>query len=77
MRPETRAWAQAAFNQRRDAQGIAYTSRRDDAGRCIMLFEPRFRVRPIINVLADEVMELPPRRAEFLALVRALKLHEI
>jgi hypothetical protein len=75
--PETRAWAQAAFRQRQNAQGIAYTSRRDDAGRCIMLFEQRFRAKSIIKVRADEAMDLPPRRAEFRALVRALKLHEI
>jgi hypothetical protein len=75
--PETRAWAQAAFTQNRHAQGIAYTSRRDDGGRCIMLFEQRFRAKPIIKVLAEEAMDAPPRRAQFRALVRVLKLHEI
>jgi hypothetical protein len=75
--PETRAWAQAAFNQRRRAQGVAYTSRRDDAARCVMLFEQRFRTKPIIKVLADEPMDVAPRRVEFRALVRSLKLHEI
>lgn len=74
--PETRAWAQAAFDQRRRAQGVIYSSRRDDAARCVMLFEQRLRVKSI-KVLADEAMDIAPRRAEFRVLVRALKLQEI
>jgi hypothetical protein len=75
--PETRAWAQAAFDQRLKAQGIAYTSRRDDAGRCLMLFGKRLRTRASLRVLVDEATDIVPRRVEFLALVRMLKLHQI
>jgi hypothetical protein len=74
---ETRAWAQAALDQRAGAQAIVYGSRRDDAARCIVLFQQRFRAANIVRVLADEPMDLPSRRAEFRALVRALKLDEI
>ena len=38
---QTRAWAQAAFLQTPAAQAIAYGSRRNDAGRCLMLFKQR------------------------------------
>ena len=36
--PETRAWAEAAYLQRPDAQAISYGSKRNDSGRCLMLF---------------------------------------
>lgn len=74
--PETRAWARAAYLQCPDAQAIAYGSRRDDAGRCLMLFGQRLPSPPL-RIIREECLALPPRRAEVLALVRSLKLHEI
>lgn len=74
--PETRAWAQGAFLQRPAAQAIAYTSRRDDFARCLMLFEQRLPDPPL-RVVADERLSLGPRRAEIMALVRSLRLREI
>lgn len=74
--PETRAWAQAAFDQCPAAQAIAYTARRDDAARCVMLFGQRLAASPL-TVLADEPLALGVRRAEVLALVRSLRLHEV
>ena len=74
--PETRAWAQAAFLQRADAQAIAYGSRRNDAVRCLMLFKQRI-AGPPFEILKEEPLAVDPRRAEVLALVRRLKLNEI
>lgn len=74
--PETRAWAQAAFLQCADAQAIAYGSRRNDAGRCLMLFKQRL-AEPPFQILGEEPLAIDPRRAEVLALVRRLKLNEV
>jgi RES domain len=74
--PETRAWAQAAYLQRPQAQALSYGSRRNDAGRCLMLFKQRLP-EPPFEVLGVESMAIGPRRKEVLALVRSLKLHEV
>jgi hypothetical protein len=74
--PLTRAWAQAAFDQRPDAQALSYTSRRDDAGRCLLLCRQRLPTPPF-RVVADEPLALAPRRQEVLALVRSLGLFEV
>lgn len=74
--PETRAWAQAAFDQCPTAQAIAYGSRRHDAGRCLMLFGQRLPAPPF-TVVSDEPLSHGPRRSEVLALIRGLGLHEI
>jgi len=74
--PETRAWAQAAFLQRPAAQAIAYTSRRDDSARCLMLFEQRLPDPPL-HVVPEERLSIGPRRSEVMALVRSLRLREI
>jgi hypothetical protein len=74
--PETRAWAQAAYLQRPGAQAISYGSRRNDAGRCLMLFKQRMPDPPF-QVLAVEPLAIGARRVETLALVRSLKLHEV
>ena len=74
--PETRAWAQAAYLQRPSAQAISYGSRRNDAGRCLMLFKQRMPDPPF-QVLKVEPLAIGPRRREVLALVRSLKLHEV
>lgn len=74
--PATRAWAQAAFDQCPAAQAISWTARRDDTARCVVLFGQRLAT-PALTVLADEPLALPPRRAEVLALVRSLRLHEV
>ena len=70
--PETRAWAQAGYLQRPSAQAISYGSRRNDAGRCLMLFEQRMPDPPF-QVLKVESLAVEPRRREVLALVRSLK----
>jgi RES domain len=74
--PETRAWAQAAYNQCPDAQGIGYTSKKGDEGRCIMLFKQRLPTPPF-TVTHVATLNQNPFRAEVLDLVRALKLHEV
>ena len=74
--PQTRAWAQAAYMQRPDAQAIAYGSRRDDSGRCLMLFRHRMPDPPL-TILSDEPLALFPRRQQVLALIRRLNIHEI
>ena len=74
--PETRAWAQAAYLQMPDAQAIGYGSKRDDSGRCLMLFRQRMPDPPF-EVLGVEPLAIGARRAEVLALVRSLKLHEV
>ena len=74
--PRTRAWAQAAFDQRPAAHGIAYGSRRNDSGRCLMLFGQRLPAG-CLELVADEPLASGGRRAELLALVRSLGIHEV
>ena len=74
--PETRAWSQAAYQQRPYAQAISYGSKRNDSGRCLMLFKQRMP-HPPLQVLGVEPLAIGPRRVEILALVRSLKLHEV
>lgn len=74
--PQTRPWSQAAHRQCADAQAIGYGSRRDDAARCLMLFRDRLPDPPL-EVLSVESLASGPRRTQLLALVRALKLHEV
>lgn len=74
--PATRQWAQAAFLQCPEAQAIGYGSRRDDAGRCLMLFGQRLPSPPF-EVLKVEPLAVGARRTEVLRLVRSLKLHEV
>jgi hypothetical protein len=73
---ETRAWAQAAFDQRPQAHGIAYGSRRHDAARCLLLFGQRLPTA-CLAVVADEPLASGPRRQQFLELVRSLDIHEV
>ena len=73
---ETRLWAQAAYLQRPEAQAIAYGSRRDDAGRCLILFKQRLPDPPF-TLTNNEHLALPPRRKEVLDLVRRLRISEI
>lgn len=72
----TRRWSQAAYLQRPIAQAIGYGSRRNDAGRCLMLFKQRMPDPPF-EVLKEEPLVIGARRAEMLKLVRTLKLHEV
>lgn len=72
----TRRWAQAAYLQCPKAQALGYGSRRDDAARCLMLFRQRLPDPPF-EVLQVEPLAIGTRRAELLALVRSLRLHEI
>lgn len=74
--PQTQRWSQAAYLQRGDVQAVGYGSRRDDAARCLMLFKQRLPDPPF-EVLQEQPLAVGPRRAEVLALVRSLKLHEV
>jgi hypothetical protein len=74
--PQTRRWSQAAYLQRPEAQAIGYGSRRDDSARCLMLFKQRLPDPPF-EILHEEPLAVGARRAEVLALVRSLALHEI
>lgn len=72
----TRSWSQAAYLQRSAAQAVGYGSKRDDSARCLMLCKQRLPDPPI-EILGEEPLAVGPRRAELLALVRSLKLHEV
>ena len=74
--PQTRAWSQAAYLQCTGAQAIGYGSRRNDSGRCLMLFKQRLPNPPFV-VLGEQSLANPPLRAEVLALVRSLGIHEV
>lgn len=74
--PQTRRWSQAAYLQRGEAQAVGYGSKRDDSARCLMLFKQRLPDPPF-EVIQEEPMAVGTRRAEVLALVRSLKLHEV
>lgn len=74
--PQTRQWAQAAFLQCGSAQAIGYGSRREDSARCVMLFKQRLP-DPAFEVVGVESLAVGPRRAQLLALVRSLRLHEV
>ena len=73
---QTRRWAQAAFDQRPDAQGIAYGSRRHDAGRCIMLFEQRLSSYPDrpFRVVEHASLAEHPLRSRIIKLAASLKI---
>jgi hypothetical protein len=75
--PETRAWAQAAFDQHPSAQGIVWCSKRDDSARCLMLFQQRFRGSPIRRVLHETPLASPPQREQFVDLALRLGIHLI
>jgi len=74
--PRTRRWAQAAYLQCSQAQALGYGSRRDDSARCLMLFRQRLPDPPF-EIIEQESMAVAARRTEVLALVRALRLHEV
>ncbi len=74
--PETRAWSEAAYLQRPGAQAVGYGSRRNDSGRCLMLFRQRLPDPPF-TVLEEQGLANPPLRAEVLALVRSLGIREV
>jgi len=73
---QTRAWSQAAYVQRTSAQAVGYGSRRNDSGRCLMLFKQRLPDPPFA-VLEEQRLASPPLRAEVLALVRSLGVREV
>ena len=74
--PQTRAWSQAAYLQCTGAQAIGYGSRRNDSGRCLMLFKQRLPDPPF-TVIEEQSLAAPPLRAELLALVRSLRVREV
>ena len=74
--PETRAWSQAAHLQRPASQAIGYGSRRNDSGRCLMLFKQRLS-NPPFTVLEERCLANPPLRKEVLELVRSLGIREV
>jgi hypothetical protein len=73
MYPQTRQWAQAAHEQCPAAEGIAYGSRRNDAGRCVMLFGQRLS-SPGLYVLGDDSLAVDPLRSRVLQLADSLKI---
>lgn len=73
---QTRSWSQAAYLQQPLAKAVGYGSRRDDAARCLMLFKQRLP-EPPFAISLEEPLAVGPRRAEVLALVRSLGLHEV
>jgi len=74
--PQTRAWAQAAHLQRPTSQAVGYGSRRNDTGRCLMLFKQRL-LEPPFTILDEQCLANPPLRKEVLELVRSLGIREI
>ena len=74
--PETRAWSQAACLQRPASQAVGYGARRDDSGRCLMLFQQRLPDPPF-TVLEQQCLANPPLRSEVLALVRSLGVRQV
>lgn len=73
---QTRRWSQAAYLQQPAAQAVGYGSRRDDSARCLMLFRQRLPDPPF-EILQEEPLAVGARRAEVLALIRSLRLHEV
>lgn len=71
--PATRKWSQAAFDQRTSAQAIAYGSRRDDSGRCVMLFGQRLPA-DALRVVADDPLAVDPYRSMVIKLAESLGL---
>jgi len=74
--PETRAWSQAAYLQRPAARAVGYGSRRNDSGRCLMLFKQRL-ADPPFTVVEEQCLATPPLRKEVLELVRSLGIGEV
>ncbi|MEX3953416.1 RES family NAD+ phosphorylase [Paraburkholderia sp. EG287B] len=72
----TRKWSQAAYNQCPGAHAIAYGSRRDDSGRCVMLFGQRLPSSRL-TVVSDESMAVEPLRTKVLQLADSLNLNVI
>ncbi|WP_321935292.1 RES family NAD+ phosphorylase [Paraburkholderia sp. J8-2] len=70
---QTRKWAQAAIEQRSDAQAIAYGSRRHDVGRCVMLIRQRLAdpANPF-ELLDDQLLAAQPCRSKVLTLAASL-----
>lgn len=71
---QTRLWAEAAFQQKVDAQGVAYTSKKNDTGRCVMLFEQRLipfhgLTTPFKIVQDVAINSSDPMRKELMALM--------
>lgn len=69
----TREWSEAVYVQEANAAAIMYGSRRDDAGRCIMLFRDRLPdpARPF-NVIGDEPMASTALSRQFIDLLNKL-----
>ena len=77
---ETRAWAQAAYLQCQSAKALAYGSRLDDSGRCLMLFRQRMahcKLEPTFKVLSVESLASEPNRSEILNLMHSLEISTI
>jgi hypothetical protein len=72
---DTRPWAEAAFLAAPQACALAYGSRRDDGGHCIMLHGQRF-ARPL-RVAETQALARPDLRDSFHGLIRSLGIAEI
>lgn len=69
----TRQWSQAAHDQCPKAQAIAYGSRRNDVGRCVMLFGQRLPANALL-VVADDPLSVEPYRSRVIELADSLRL---
>jgi len=70
---DTSKWAEAAYVQKTDSAGIMYGSRRDDAGRCIMLFKDRLPdpAKPF-DIISDEPLASSSLARQFVDLLGKL-----
>jgi hypothetical protein len=71
---QTRRWAEAAFLQRPQAQGVGYTSKKNDTGRCVMLFKQRLTSHPgsatPFKIIQDvAISSSDPMRKELMSLM--------
>ena len=72
---QTSKWSAAAYAQVTDAAAIMYGSRRDDAGRCIMLFKDRLPdpATPFA-VIDDKPLASIELSRQFLQLIKQLRI---
>jgi hypothetical protein len=55
---------------------VGYGSRRNDSGRCLMLFKQRL-ADPPFTVVEEQCLATPPLRKEVLEFVRSLGIREV
>lgn len=72
---QTSQWSEAAYAQVSNAAAIMYGSRRDDAGKCIMLFKDRLPdpAKPF-DVIEDEPLASTRLSRQFIELLNQLRI---